>query len=181
MSKTNRSRHKLEKNAPAGFSLLEVIVATALLALSGYLLFDLATVGRHHAKSIDRQSTAQLACQSRMNEILTGIRPVKEVRAEDLPEMPGWAWSVELDSIRDYPDILEITVTIREATEEEKQEQQIDEEANDRAWSFSLVRWVRDPQLASEQENDGAQDNKDMQDDSEPEEPQDDKPTEESS
>ena len=54
----------------SGFSLMEVLLATGILLGSLIVLGQLATVGRKHAHDAETLTTAQLLCQSKLNEIL---------------------------------------------------------------------------------------------------------------
>ena len=56
----------------SGFSLLEVIMATAILLGCLIVLGDLAAVGRRHARDAEDLTTAQWLCQTKLNEILAG-------------------------------------------------------------------------------------------------------------
>ncbi len=128
------------RSSRGGFSLLEVIVATALLAASGVLLFQLASIGRRHAESIEQMSEAQLIAQSYLDEILCGLRPVTRVEGESVAGHPDWVWNCELDSVDGYTGVVSLTLTVRQAVEDS-----LDEEAIGRARSFTLVQWIADP------------------------------------
>ena len=72
--------------ARAGFSLLEVILATALLMSCGIVLAELANIGRGHARAAEQLAAAQLVCQSRLNAILCGAASVDDVEDQPLDE-----------------------------------------------------------------------------------------------
>lgn len=71
----------------SGFSLMEVLLATAILLGSMIVLSELAGIGRHHANSAQRLATAQLLCQNKMNELLVGMAALESVDAEPLEEV----------------------------------------------------------------------------------------------
>lgn len=118
----------------AGLSLLEVLVATAILMASAVLLFDLAEVGRNHAASAEDRATAQRICQSLMNEILVGARPLQSTPETPLPDEPDWVWSAELKPLelktRSPMGQLRVTVARGSITE-------------GRGEQLTLWRWVR--------------------------------------
>ena len=74
MTATNRS----------GFSLMEVLLATAILLGSVIVLGELAGIGRQNANSAEELATAQRLCQNKLNEILAGLTSLEPVEAETL-------------------------------------------------------------------------------------------------
>ena len=76
---SNRSR--------SGFSLIEVILATAILMGSVVVLARLAGMGRTQAHKAALQTTAQQLCENTMNELLLGLRPLEPV--DDQPLLPA--------------------------------------------------------------------------------------------
>jgi len=79
---------------PGGFSLLEVIIATAMLMGAAVVLSRLAGMGREQSQAAETLDTAQRLCEQTLNELLLGARPL--VAAEDQPLVP-------LDSVRLQP------------------------------------------------------------------------------
>ncbi|NUQ62641.1 MAG: hypothetical protein HUU20_09140 [Pirellulales bacterium] len=118
----------------AGFSLLEVLLATTILLGCAIVLFELAAVGREHVNSAEQLALAQRVCETRMNEILAGAEPIKAVEKEDVVEHPGWSLSVEVDPVDRQPGLAALRVIVfREADEQHRGRQ------------YALVRWIRDP------------------------------------
>ena len=118
----------------AGLSLLEVLVATAILLASVVLLLELADVGRKHADSAEDKATAQRICQSLLNEILVGARPLATTPEESLADEPGWVWLAEVKPV-DLPakaplGVLRVTAAHGSIAE-------------GRGEQFTLWRWVR--------------------------------------
>ncbi|MCX7427880.1 MAG: hypothetical protein NTW96_19910 [Planctomycetia bacterium] len=122
----------------AAFSLLEVLLATSLLLACAVVLAELANIGRAHAKSADELASAQLACQTKLNEILCGATPAATVEKQPLEDMPGWLLSVEITSL-EQPGLAALRVTVAEDVED------LDDKDQQRGKAFSLVRWIRDP------------------------------------
>ncbi len=131
-----------------GFSLMEVILAMSILLGGVIVLGRLAAIGIKHARDAEDLSTAQLLCETRMNEILSGIIPPEEVREEPLDETSGWVVSTELRPL-ERPGVVALHVTVGRASistsstvfEPESAEKQV---------SVSLVRWIPDPAAASQ-------------------------------
>lgn len=69
-----------------GFSLIEVIMATAILMGSVVMLSQLLSIGRTHADNTRQQAQAQRICENTLNEIIMGLRPM--VAAESAPLLP---------------------------------------------------------------------------------------------
>ncbi|HUT95789.1 MAG TPA: hypothetical protein VMY37_40430 [Thermoguttaceae bacterium] len=121
------------------FSLMEVLLATSILLASLIVLGQLATVGRMHARDAERLTTAQLLCQSKLNEILAGVERVRPVEQEALAEAPGWVWSAEIESVEKL-HLASLRVTVSEDLPELE-----DAADGPRPKQFTLTRWIRDP------------------------------------
>jgi len=150
-----------------GFSLMEVLLASAILLASVLVLAELANIGRHHAQRAADLSTAQQFASNKMNELLAGLAPVEsteptELEANVLDELdaaePIVAESPELDTLdalvwwyavqieaAGHPSLVAVRVAVwqaRDADEERRNE-------------FSLLRWMPssyagDSELSSE-------------------------------
>ena len=115
------------------FSLLEVLLAMGILLGSMIALGHLALLGRNRADAAMEMADAHRICQSRLNEILAGIRPLESSHEEPLEDEPGWLCSVEIDTAA-RQGLSTVRVSVRQDLPEERRPKQ-----------FSLVRWVRDP------------------------------------
>jgi hypothetical protein len=122
-----------------GFSLLEVLMATSILLGSVIVLNQLAEIGRKNAADAQDLSTAQLLCETRLNELLAGHEPIEPIDQEPIMEAPGWVLSVDVSPIEskeaqraDALAALRVTVA-REAL------------AGKTSNGFTLVRWIPDP------------------------------------
>lgn len=74
--KPSRPRH--------GFSLLEVILSTAILMGSAIVLGRLAWMGRTQSNRAHNTARAQTLCEQTLNEIMLGLRPADLVLQEPL-------------------------------------------------------------------------------------------------
>jgi len=133
----------------SGFSLMEVLLATAILLGSTIVLVELASIGRHHANSAAQLAMAQRLCENKINEILAGVAPLESVESQPLETTafddllsvgeqtatdPMWLHSVEIVSL-DQPALVSVRVIVWPAAESDE----------DRRNAFSLVRWMRSP------------------------------------
>jgi len=118
---------------------MEVLLATSILLGCVVVLGQLAAVGRKHVNDAERLTTAQLICQTKLNEILAGAAPVSSVQNQAVEGAPGWVYSVEVESL-DKPGLASLCVTVSEDLPESDEATQ-----RRRARQFVLTRWIRDP------------------------------------
>jgi type II secretory pathway pseudopilin PulG len=79
-----------------GFSLIEVILATAILLGSVIVLSELAGIGRRQSNRAEIATIAQQNCETLLNEILLGLRPLEAIENEPLLPVED-PFAVELD------------------------------------------------------------------------------------
>ncbi len=82
-------RLQTSKKAYGGFSLIEVIIATAILMGSAVVLARLAGMGRDQSQKARLHSEAQQLCEQTLNELLLGMRPMELVEAMPLIPLPA--------------------------------------------------------------------------------------------
>jgi len=105
----------------------------AILLGSLVVLGHLAAMGRKRANGADDLAAAHRICQTRLDELLAGVRPLEAVPEEALDDEPGWCCSVVIDPA-ERPGLSTLRVTVRQDLPKDKPAKQ-----------FTLVRWVRDP------------------------------------
>jgi type II secretory pathway pseudopilin PulG len=71
-----------------GFSLIEVIIATAILMGSAIVLAKLAGMGRDQSQKASLYSEAQQLCEQTLNELLLGVRPIEFTESQPLLAQP---------------------------------------------------------------------------------------------
>lgn len=129
-----------------GLSLLEVIISTAIfLGALTAILFAL-NVGQRSELAARLQSEAVLRCEAVMAEVISGVRPAEssgENPFED-DEIGNWQWSLQVES-GPGADLLQVTVIVEHRPG--------GDEPNA---SFSLVRFLRDPQIFLDAAMEGA-------------------------
>ncbi len=77
--------------ARRGLSLLEVLVAMAILVSSVAVIGQLVRQSNDMARSAKNRSLAALRCQSKMAEIISGAQPMT-VGQGNFEEDPDWSW-----------------------------------------------------------------------------------------
>ena len=120
-----------------GFSLLEVILALAILAGAIAVLGELARQGTRNAAAARDQTFAQLLCQSKLAEIAAGIvlpEPVQSVPLETAsrPGQTDWLYAIELESV-DEEGLVAVWVSVAQDLPPEK-----------RPVRVAMVRWMID-------------------------------------
>jgi prepilin-type N-terminal cleavage/methylation domain-containing protein len=137
----------------AGFSLLEVILALAILAGAIAVLGEASRQGLRNAQFARDMAKAQLLCESKLAEIVAGITAAEPVDKAmfDLtmtdsldPSEPAWLYSIETDPTEEV-GLISVRVTVKRDLPPEQHPVQ-----------FSLVRWMPDPNAtaAGESEQD---------------------------
>ncbi len=122
-----------------GFSLMEVLLASAILVTCLIVLGELAEVGRRHARDAEQWGTAQLVCRSLLNEILAGAAPLESQAATEAADLPGWSQMVRIEAIGSY-GLSCVTVSVTRAAPAD-----LETPGGARGKSFSLSRLVFAP------------------------------------
>ncbi len=139
-------------SARRGLTLLEVILALAILAGAVAVLSQLSWSGLENARLAGDVVQAQLMAESLMAELMAGIHPLEPVfdqPVEDFTldwleplsaeEDPG-RWLATIDIVPAPLDgMLQVAVTVRDGT------------STGRAAESTLVRWRIDPSLEAEE------------------------------
>ena len=117
-----------------GFSLLEVIIATAILVASSMGLLQLLSVGQQHLVRAERHAEAHFICQTLVDECQAGSLAVERVDRERVSDAPGWTYSVDLQPTQ-IANLIKVRVRVWREDDSASQ-------SNDQP-VFELVRWVR--------------------------------------
>lgn len=116
-----------------GLSLLEVILAIAVLGGSLAVIGELIRTGTRHAEEARELATAQILCESRLESVAAGILGTESVSAAPCEEDDRFQYSIEVTTL-DESNLLEVRVTVEQTASEHSQ-----------PLSFSLVRWMIAP------------------------------------
>ncbi len=127
-----------------GISLLEVLIATVLLAGSMIVLSQLAFIGRKHLDRAERQATAVRLCQYKLGELLAGIEPTVRVDDQPLAEDSAWNYSIDIQPLEQL-SLVELSVEVVRNIQDGGNR-------NTSRNRYKLIRWVyRDrPMLVNE-------------------------------
>src|SRR5947209_7590192 len=89
-----------------GFSLLEVVVATAIF------LLGLIAIGGDRAVEVQQQSQAIQLCQSKMAEVIAGVVPLGSQGETPFDEEPDWSWSIDAEQQGDAASLWTVKITV---------------------------------------------------------------------
>jgi prepilin-type N-terminal cleavage/methylation domain-containing protein len=118
-----------------GLSLLEVMLAIAILGGCVAVIGELVRLGSRHAEEVRLLTTAQLLCESKIEEIEAGVIAPEAITSAPFETTPDWFYSVTINAL-DQEELMEVRVTVEQA-----------EATRNMPFTFTLVRWVLDPTL----------------------------------
>jgi type II secretory pathway pseudopilin PulG len=124
-----------------GLSLLEVIIATAVLAGSGMVLFSIIGLGAKYARQAEELTLAHHYAQSVLDEWLAAPSSIGNDKTETLEENPQWSYRISSKNLTD-PLLVEVTIEIFQSSTGDNLDQSQDP-------IYRLQRWTRISDLGS--------------------------------
>jgi general secretion pathway protein I len=123
----------------SGISLLEVVLALAILATSAALLAQITRQATNNALMAQRIASAQMICEGTMSEILVGAIPMQTT---DWAPVEGsfsrGNWYYKLDTVAaERPNMIGLRLAITDIIDSPEGVREL----------FYVVRWVIDPSL----------------------------------
>ena len=125
------------------FSILEVILALAILTGAMAVLGELGRLGFRSAKAAQDLTKAQILCESKMAEYTSGITSPQAVSGtpfdaidQDLNSATSWVYSVDMQQI-DQDGLIALCVTVSQNLP-----------ATQHPATYSITRWIVDPTLS---------------------------------
>ncbi len=85
------------RRVPAGFSLLEVILATSIIAASSMVLLRLISTGEQHQRRGERRAVGQMICQSLIDQMAIDPDSVYSVDQQRVTDYPEWTYSTVVE------------------------------------------------------------------------------------
>lgn len=124
----------------AGYSLLEVILATAVLAGSGLVVQTLIGMGSRWANQAEERSQALMLAQSLLDDVLAEGLPEGNQAPEVFDGFPQYTYQIEIEPApTPIPNLVQLRVTIRPTDAPPNRLSPTDEALP----LCELVRWVR--------------------------------------
>jgi type II secretion system protein I len=139
-SSRGRAGKRSAKGPRDGFTLLELILALAILCGAITALGELSRGGMRYAQRARDMTRAQLLCESKLAEIAAGLTPAEPQDSvpfeatEDEAESE-WLYSVEAAPLDDE-GLIQVRVVVTKDVPPQK-----------RPVEFPLVRWMVDPSI----------------------------------
>ncbi len=117
----------------SAFTLLEVILALAIMAGAVAILGELTRTGLINSQRARELTRGELVCESVMTQIATGALSASSTSDVAFDDDPRWLYSIDVQSAS-QPGLIAVTVTaVRDAPPEQQ------------PVKFQLVRWMIDP------------------------------------
>lgn len=133
----SKSQNRMRGNR--GLSLLEVVLAIAIMGVAMMIISNLVSLGSNFASLTKWRSEAQILCNTKMAEISSGVLPLETVSTANIPENPEWTYSIQVQA-SDLTGLLLVQVAVAPANMQiEKFE------------PFLLTRLLPDPDYEPEQ------------------------------
>ncbi|MAB89947.1 MAG: hypothetical protein CMJ90_10870 [Planctomycetes bacterium] len=123
----------------SGFSLLEVIIASAILASSAALLLSLFSTADRHVKLAERRVLAQLLCQSKLDELLSRAEELPIAEDEPIDGYQRWRYSADWIPTG-IEGLVQLKVTVRKIKDVDRRKKKSRVVPRD---DFVMVRLVR--------------------------------------
>lgn len=121
-----------------GLSLLEVILAIAILGGALAVIGELVRLGSMSAARAENLSKAQLLADSRMAEVSCGALPLQSVSEAPCEEDADWVYSIDVSETEKI-GLLYVEVVVQQ-----------DPVLYPRPLSVKLSRWIADPEYIQE-------------------------------
>jgi type II secretory pathway pseudopilin PulG len=135
VSKPFTNRLRFSSESPTAFTLLEIILALAILAGSLAALGEVMRLADQNAAMTRDETQAQILAASIMDELVSGARTLASINAQAVDPTwdPQWVYSVAWEQTG-YEEVVAVRVLV---------EQQL--EARLQPARFELVRWLPNP------------------------------------
>jgi hypothetical protein len=95
-----------------GVSLLETVLAVAILATALAGLGHQTFAGLRASVRVELESRAALLCQSRIESLIPNLPASLPISGEPLPDAPEWRWSAELKPVKDIDEVQWLVVSV---------------------------------------------------------------------
>lgn len=122
----------------AGLSLLEVVLAIAILGGAMVVLGQLINIGHSAAVSARDNTEAQILCDAKISEVAAGILDTSGASGGDITEAPGWQYTLSVEKAQ-IEGLLKVDCTVTQ-----------DPATHSLPVTFRLVRWIPDPDYEAE-------------------------------
>ncbi len=135
--RTTGSRRRNENGVRDGFTLLEVILSLAILAGAIATLGELIRSGLANAQTARDLTRAEMLCEGIEEQVVAGAIATTSTSGVPCDDDPRWLYSIASES--DQTGLLTLQITVQK-----------DVPSDQHATQFSITRWMIDPGVAPE-------------------------------
>lgn len=119
------------------FTLLEVILALAILAMSLAALGEVLRLGGESSRHVRDVTKAHLIASTKLAELTSGATILAPVESAAVEDDPDWLYSIEVDNSVEI-GLVAVRLTVRQNLPD-----------NQDPAEYSIVRWMPDPSLVA--------------------------------
>ncbi len=145
MNHPTPTRHKTSSNSAAplaqGFTLLEVILALAILGVSIAVIGQSFRLAYRSALEARELTKAQLLAVTKMAEVSAGITPADSVENVPFEDSEDWLYSINAEPLDDPEGLVVVTVLVTPAKPNSQT-----------PIRFELTRWMSEEEIVTEEE-----------------------------
>ncbi|MCA9187039.1 MAG: prepilin-type N-terminal cleavage/methylation domain-containing protein [Pirellulaceae bacterium] len=134
---TGRRRYR-QTHITKGLSLLEVMLALAILGVAIAALGELVRVGMRSAEQARDITEAQLICEAKLGQLASGVIPLQGANNAAVEWDNNWVYSVQVQNASQQ-NVVSVTVSVQPARET----------ASNRA-TVTQVQWMPNPSYAQQ-------------------------------
>ena len=124
----------------AGLSLMEVILALAILGLALAAITQLIALGARAAMESRELTRAQIIAESLLAQLAAEVIPAETMERIPVPYEPNWVYSTLVEGT-DQPGLIAVHVVVEQA-----------ESADLQPLRFIVTRWMVDPEVTAQAE-----------------------------
>lgn len=121
------------RGARPGLTLLEVVLALAILAGSAAAIGELVRQGVRHVQVARDATQAQLLCESKLAELNAGLIPPEPAASVPIDGAEGWLYSIEIQTL-EIQGVIGVQLTVEQ-----------DASGASRPVRQTVVQWMPDP------------------------------------
>ncbi len=135
-----------DRSGRAAFSLLEVILALAIIAASAMVLLRLISTGEQHQRRGERRATGQMICQSLIDQMTINPELRQNVEDQSVAGHPQWTYTAKVEPT-EFPGLVRIRIRASETPLVDRRT------PDDGRFDFQLVRWLRSDDNSADRAN----------------------------
>lgn len=128
------SRQRVSRRARHGLSILETMLAIAILGGTLAALGELVRIGTRAAERCQEITLGQMLCENLINECVIGMRPLA-AGSGAFPDYPEWQYSVNVQPVSSQGGLVAVIATVAHP------------DGSPNPFSYQLIRWTIDPLL----------------------------------